>query len=363
MFLGGFGSYARVCSPAWWILLTVQATQVVLHFWFAGRTPAAPVRHMPAHGGMRMAGPVAHGASLSGGMVAVWLHAGERALWRLLSALAGPLLRAFALLGPDSPPFLPESTARHRSTLTCPGFLASPRAAAVPLCPTEEHHVLFAATKTALTCAGAVTALIVAPALPASAHVTVNPNTAEPGGYGAFDVRVPNEATGADTTEVRLYLPTDHPIASVSVRPTPGWTVEVTKGTLPKPIKTDDGEITKAVTEITWSGGKIVPGQFQQFGISLGPLPDDTAKLYFKALQTYTGKSGKESVVRWTELPGAGAEPEHPAPSLTLVKAAAPKAAPAAKADDTTGVLGLVAGLFALVVAVAAFVRAGRSGA
>jgi hypothetical protein len=44
------------------------------------------------------------------------------------------------------------------------------------------------AAQWALTGAGAVAAMIVALALPAAAHVTVNPGTAELGGYGAFDV-------------------------------------------------------------------------------------------------------------------------------------------------------------------------------
>ncbi|HZE33979.1 MAG TPA: YcnI family protein [Actinoallomurus sp.] len=224
------------------------------------------------------------------------------------------------------------------------------------------------AAKSVLTGGGVVAAAIVALALPAAAHVTVSPDTAEPGGYGAFNVRVPNEEADADTTKVQLHLPTDHPIASVSVQPTPGWKIEVTKGKLPQPIKTDDGEVTEGVTDITWSGGKITPGQFQQFAISLGPLPTDTPRLYFKTLQTYTDKSGKESVVRWIELPSGGQEPEHPAPSITLTKAAGPQAAPAARSDDddggtgtTLGVLGLVAGLLGLVAGVTALIRSGRS--
>ena len=223
----------------------------------------------------------------------------------------------------------------------------------------------------ALTGAAITTAALVALALPASAHVTVNPNTAEPGGYGAFNVRVPNEETGADTTKVELFLPTDHPIASVSVQPTPGWTAKVTEGRLPTPIKTDDGEVTKGITQITWTGGKIKSGEFQQFWISLGPLPADTPKLYFKALQTYTDKAGKDSVVRWIEMPGGGTEPDHPAPSITLAKA--PVAAPAKKeavikesAGTATafGVAGLVAGLLALGMAVVALRRSvGSTGA
>ena len=223
------------------------------------------------------------------------------------------------------------------------------------------------AARRVLAGGGVAAAAIVALAVPAAAHVTVNPNTAEPGGYGAFSVRVPNEEADANTTKVQLYLPTDHPIASVSVQPTPGWTIDVTKGKLPQPIKTDDGEMTQAVTQITWSGGKITPGQFQQFGISLGPLPADTPKLYFKALQTYTDASGKTSVVRWIETPSGGAEPEHPAPSITLAKASTAQAAPAAKNDDdsgtatTLGALGLVAGLLGLAAGIAAFIRSGRS--
>ncbi|MEV5706154.1 DUF1775 domain-containing protein [Actinoallomurus sp. NPDC052274] len=92
----------------------------------------------------------------------------------------------------------------------------------------------------------------------------------------------------------------------------------------------------------------------------------DTAKLYFKALQTYTDHSGKTSVVRWIDMPSGGAEPEHPAPSLTLAKASAPQAAPVVKKSRNgtgtlLGVAGLVAGLLALGIAIAALRRSGRS--
>ena len=213
--------------------------------------------------------------------------------------------------------------------------------------------------------AGVIAAAVVATALPAAAHVTINPNTAEPGGYGAFSVRVPNEEDSADTTKVQLYLPAGHPIASVSVQPTPGWVVQVTKGHLAKPIETDDGPVSEAVTAITWSGGIIPPGQFQQFWVSLGPLPTDTNRLYFKALQTYTDHAGKSTVVRWIDLPSGGAEPEHPAPSITLAKAAVPAAGPAAKAEGDNGTAtalgtaGLVAGLLGLAIGIVALVRSG----
>lgn len=193
----------------------------------------------------------------------------------------------------------------------------------------------------------------------ASAHVTANPGTAEPGSYSKVSFRVPNEEQGADTTKLEVDLPTDHPIASVSVRPQPGWKIKVEKAKLATPLKTDGGEITQAVSKITWSGGKISPGEFQEFDVSMGPLPTDTDKLMFKAKQTYS--SGQ--VVNWDQDPGnGGQEPEHPAPTVRLVKAAndapAPVAAGSSKvpasSDDGTarllGGLGLAFGVAGLAV-------------
>jgi periplasmic copper chaperone A len=229
-------------------------------------------------------------------------------------------------------------------------------------------------SRRALTVAATATALVVAFALPAAAHITINPDTAEPGGYSAFNVRVPNEEPDADTTKVELQLPTDHPIASVSVQPTPGWAVEPVKTRLPKPVTTKDGTtLTEAVTRITWSGGKIKPGEFQQFWISLGPLPTDTGTLYFTALQTYTDENGDTKVVRWEEIPKGGGhhahggeEPEHPAPSVTLAKPAAAHAIPMNHDESTPtgtilGAAGLIIAIAALAAAVLALRRSGRA--
>jgi uncharacterized protein len=55
--------------------------------------------------------------------------------------------------------------------------------------------------------------------------------------------------------------------------------------------------------------------------VSLGPLPTTVSTLEFKAVQTYS--DGQE--VAWIQdaTPG-GAEPDHPAPTLTLTAAGAP---------------------------------------
>jgi periplasmic copper chaperone A len=185
----------------------------------------------------------------------------------------------------------------------------------------------------AATALAAATALTAGLALPALAHVTVQPGTAEQGSFTKVAFRVPNERDDASTTQLEVSLPTDHPLAFVSVKPIPGWQAKVTEGKLPAPVQTELGTVEEAVLKIVWSGGKIAPGEFQEFEVSLGRLPTDTDQLVFPTKQTYS--SGE--VVDWSEAPKAdGTEPERPAPLLKLVPAAgsapahSPSAAPAA---------------------------------
>jgi len=225
---------------------------------------------------------------------------------------------------------------------------------------------------TALRRAGLGTALAAAALLTAagvaSAHVTVHPDSYAKGATdGVLSFRVPDESDTASTTKVQLFLPTDHPLLGVLVSPHDGWTATVTDTKLKTPVKTDDGTITDAVSEITWTGGKVAPGHYEDFDVAFGQLPDDTAELTFKTLQTYS--DGK--VVRWIEEAAKGdEEPENPAPVLKLTSApasgtatkgsAATPAATKASASDSTarglgaaglvvGVLGLAAGAFAVV--------------
>ncbi|HEX5202416.1 MAG TPA: YcnI family protein [Actinoplanes sp.] len=222
--------------------------------------------------------------------------------------------------------------------------------------------------KRSVLVAAVVGGLTLALAVPASAHVTVNPSTATPGGYAKVTFRVPNESDTASTTKVEVNLPADKPVASVSIKPVQGWTAVAVKSKLATPIKAHDTEITEAVSKITWTAdanAAVKPGQFQEFDVSLGPLPD-SGQMVFKTLQTYSDGS----IVRWIDEPTTdGSEAEHPAPVLKLAAATAPAAAAPAPAENTGessdgpdayGIAGLVAGLIALVLALFAVWRAGR---
>nr|WP_254550247.1 YcnI family protein [Catellatospora tritici] len=211
---------------------------------------------------------------------------------------------------------------------------------------------------------------LVAVAVPASAHVTVNPNTAVQGGYARLAFRVPTESDTDSTTKLEVHLPDDAPVASVMTSPVPGWTATVTKRKLDKPIDVHGSPVSEVVSVVTWTASAdaaIKPSQFQEFPISLGPLPK-VDQMVFKTLQTYSDGT----VVRWIDEPtNDGTEAENPAPVLKLTAAAAgEQAAPTtaatvplaqdAKADggsDWTGVAGLVAGVLALIVAGLALAR------
>ena len=223
----------------------------------------------------------------------------------------------------------------------------------------------------------------------ASAHVTarVIGESAKQGGYTKITFRVPTEDATAGTIKLEVKFPADTPIASLNTKAVPGWTAKVTKAKLDKPVKTDDAEVSEAVSTVTWTanqGVRIGPGEFGEFEVSGGPLPTNTDKLVLPAVQTYD--NGK--VVSWIEAPPAagGAEPEHPAPVVQLAKDGAAAgadtpangnaqvantgsqsgtAAAANTGKDNTarwlGGIGLVVGALGLGVGVGATLRARRA--
>jgi uncharacterized protein YcnI len=149
-----------------------------------------------------------------------------------------------------------------------------------------------------LACAAVGALAVVAVAAPALAHVTVQPSEAVSGSFSRFVVRVPNEEEKAATTKVEVDLP---PMAFVSFQPKEGWTREIEMVTLDEPLEVFGNEITEVVGTVTWSGGSIEPGEFDEFGFSAA-MPEEETSLEFPALQTYDDGT----VVEWTGPPDAG---------------------------------------------------------
>lgn len=163
------------------------------------------------------------------------------------------------------------------------------------------------------TIAAAVLAAALALPAAASAHVTLQPDAAPADGFTRLDVRVPNERDDAATVKVDVQFPPG--FAFVSYEPRPGWKITVKREKAEQPIEVEGGfEVDEEIRQITWSGGRIGPGEFVDFGLSLRmPKGEAGDKLTFKALQTYEDGD----VVRWIGPEDA----DEPAPIVTLTAA------------------------------------------
>ncbi|HEV3212142.1 MAG TPA: YcnI family protein [Acidimicrobiales bacterium] len=195
-----------------------------------------------------------------------------------------------------------------------------------------------------------VLAVVAVPGI-AGAHVTLHPGQLP---AGATDVelvfRCPNERSDATVVELRVFLPVATPLLGVLTDPPPGWTARARTTTLPHPVTTDDGVVSAAVTEVEWraTSGGTPPGQYEDFPIAVGALPNVTGTLVFKALQTYSNGD----VAAWIQVADAlDKNPPMPAPVLTLT--ASPASAPASPSSTSTMEIA------ALAVAIAALLGVG----
>jgi uncharacterized protein YcnI len=149
-------------------------------------------------------------------------------------------------------------------------------------------------------------ALVLAPV--AAAHVTVNPDAVPADSFGRFAIRVPNERGNASTTKLTVRLPDG--LVFVSFQPKAGWQRTVTMKKLAEPVTVEGEQVTEQVGTVTWTGGKIGPGEFDEFGMSAKVPGGVGTKLSFPAVQTYSNGE----VVRWIGPPDS----DEPAPQVTL---------------------------------------------
>ncbi len=232
--------------------------------------------------------------------------------------------------------------------------------------------------------------LITAGAGSASAHVHVIPDSTAAGSYTKLTFRVPDESPSAQTVKVAVSLPLTTPLADVSAQPLAGWTLSILEGDLPKPVQVEGATLTKAPVKVTWTAtgsgdaAGIAPGQFQEFSIDGGPIPEGAKQLAFPVAQTYSDGT----VVQWNQpQPPGSDEPEHPLPAFAVTPAvpgadddqavppigvaAQPSTQPAAStaAQNSAGsggwatglgTAGLVAGLLGLALGAVALRRTSR---
>lgn len=165
---------------------------------------------------------------------------------------------------------------------------------------------------------GGVVAIATSPS--AAAHIDAKLDGAGPGGFGVITLGVPTEAGKPATTKVEVRIPDETPMRTVRPQPVAGWNVDVVKRKIDPPLYKDDGTpVTEVVGSVIWTatGPGIPTGQFGQFALYAGPLPDaDTLTL--PTTQTFSDGSSEA----WTEAATGADKPKFPVPAATITKPA-----------------------------------------
>jgi len=181
----------------------------------------------------------------------------------------------------------------------------------------------------------------------ASAHVEVQQGSAPAGDLAPVTIQVPNESATAATTSVAVKVPDG--VDSVRVEPRPGWRYTLARVRLTKASGTGDLATDVRVTTVTWSGGRIEPGEFATFALLVATPDTPGETLTFPTVQTY--ENGKVS--RWIGAEGS----DEPAPSIAIAAEEGDTASATPSDDDGrsnwalgVGIAGLVVGLGALAL-------------
>jgi uncharacterized protein YcnI len=155
-------------------------------------------------------------------------------------------------------------------------------------------------------------------AAPVAAHVVADPNEGPAGGYFRTALRITHGCGDSATIAVRVKIPDG--VVSAKPQAKPGWTIEIVRRSLDKPVAAGHGQhVSAVVDEIVWRGGRLPADQFDEFGLAL-KLPEGAGRtLYFRTVQEC-----EAGALRWTAIPKSGekwGDLETPAPFVRLVPA------------------------------------------
>jgi uncharacterized protein YcnI len=178
--------------------------------------------------------------------------------------------------------------------------------------------------------AGALLALSLAG--PASAHVTVTPDTTAANASAVLTFSAGHGCEGSPTTSIEIQIPEE--ILSVTPTRNPYWDVEKKMVALDEPVTDAHGNtVSERVGSVVYTANDPLPdGVRDTFDLSL-TLPDAAGStLAFPTVQKCEqGQTG------WIEIPAEGQDPhelESPAPSFTVTAAVAHEGDDADDLDD-----------------------------
>jgi uncharacterized protein YcnI len=234
---------------------------------------------------------------------------------------------------------------------------------------------------------GVAAAIVLGTAASASAHVGAEATSTAANSYTTVTFSVPHGCDGSPTTKLQFHVPE----SVIEVTPTvnPNWTItkDTEPYTAPSAAADESESAAERVTSVTYTAKTPLPADERDtFALSFA-LPDGKAGDTVSMPVSQTCEAGS---TEWDQATEAGeAEPEHPAPTITLTAAdtaedehahgttestesgesaatTASSASSTAPADPDLvgrflGLGGLLLGAVALVVSVAASRRRGST--
>lgn len=159
------------------------------------------------------------------------------------------------------------------------------------------------------------TAVALATALPAAAHVVLDETSADAGSYFKAVFRVPHGCEGSPTTAISILIPEG--VISVKPQPKPGWTVTTEIAPYAETYEIHGKPVTEGVVKVTWEGGPLADDMFDEFAF-MTKLPGDpeVMMLFFPVEQVC-----EKGSTNWDEIAMPGTDPRslaRPAPMLHL---------------------------------------------
>lgn len=162
----------------------------------------------------------------------------------------------------------------------------------------------------------ALAAALLAVALPAAAHITLEDEEAKAGSRTKFVLRVGHGCAGSPTTAVRVSIPEG--ISDAKPQPKAGWTLSlVSDDEHTGSVEGAHGDHGPAVKEIVWSGGKLEDAYYDEFVFRAAIGQDVAGEVFFPVVQEC-----ETGVSRWIELPAPGGSSDDlkfPAPSVKIL--------------------------------------------
>ncbi|RXZ43969.1 YcnI family protein [Crenobacter cavernae] len=159
--------------------------------------------------------------------------------------------------------------------------------------------------------------LLAGASLAASAHVVLETQSAEAGGYYKGVLRVSHGCNGSPTTGIRLIVPEG--VLRAHPMPKAGWKLAIKKAPLKTPIDNHGKVQTDDVGEVAWSGGTLPDAFYDEFVFSAKLPATPGATLAFQVEQT-CAKGG----MRWFAVPAEGQDAHALKEPAALLKLTAP---------------------------------------